>query len=63
MSFQIVMFSRSEPRSGVAGTHGPSVYFLKETSAVFHCGYTLCIPTQSVGGFHFPYIHLFFGDP
>ena len=35
MSFQIVMFSRSEPRSGVSGTHGPSVYFLKETSMLF----------------------------
>ena len=35
VSFQVLMFSRSEPRSGVSGTHGPSADFLKETSILF----------------------------
>ena len=34
-SFQIVMFSRSEPRSGVAGSHGPSVHFFWEPPCHF----------------------------
>ena len=35
VSFQIVMFSRSEPRSGVAGSRGSSVYFFQEPPCCF----------------------------
>ena len=65
VSFQIVMFSRSEPRSGVAGSHGSSVCtFFRNLHAVFQCGCTLVHP-QSVGRIPFSLRllqHFFFGD-
>ena len=65
VSFQILMFSRSEPRRGVAGSHGSSVRtFFRNLHAVFQCGCTLVHP-QSVRRIPFSLRllqYLFFGD-
>ena len=64
-SFQTVMFSRFELRSGVAGSHGPSVHFFQEPPHYFHRGCTLVHPHSECR--RIPYSvyllqHLFFGD-
>ena len=57
MLFQIVVFSKSEPRSGVARCHGSPVFTFSGSSMLFSTvAAPLCILTQSVGGFHFPHV-------
>ena len=65
VSFQTVMFSRSERRTGVAGSHGSSVYFVKEPHAVFQRGHTLANPHSECRKIPFslcPLQHFFLGD-
>ena len=48
VSFQIVMFSRSEPRSGVAESLGSSVYIFQEFPCCFPSWLHPCAPPLRV---------------
>ena len=51
VSFQIIVFSRYMPRSGIAGSSSTSIFsFLKKPPIVI---IPIYIPTSSVGGFLF----------
>ena len=43
------------PRSGIAGSYGNSINFLRELHAIFIVAALIYIPTNSVGGL--PFLH------
>ena len=57
VSFQIVVFSRSEPRMRLPDPMAPLCLLFSGASMQFSIvAAPLCIPTQGVGGLHFPHV-------
>ena len=57
VSFQIMVFSRYMPRSGIAGSYGNSPFSFLRTSILFSIvAVPIFIPTNSVGGL--PFLHM-----
>ena len=46
----VFIFSECMPRSGISGSYDNSIY-LRNLYIVFYSGFTIYIPTKSVGGF------------
>lgn len=47
------------PRTSIASSYGGSIFnfFLRNLHTVFHMALLICIPTSSMQGFPFPYLH------
>ena len=57
MSFWMVIFSGPKLRNGIAGSYDTSMFSVsRKLCAVFHHGFTIYMPTKTLGGFHFLYI-------
>ena len=56
-SFWMMIFSGPKLRNGIAGSYNTSVSSVsRKLHAVFHHGFTVYIPTKTVGGFYFLYL-------